>query len=336
MQTVGREIITGINLSTSRGNALRNKFPIKIKQQGENPKGLRKKDLSVIFTTSLLDIKGHTYRKLLSKQTEESWREIENVIKGEKHMELFEKENERLLAKARDELAQSFRAKLDDLKANHPAGLASDALKQKVGRFKAELYQEYCRVYGSYDESKDDVSNEANDEDWNGTSGVMHSIVPFIADVEEWNRMASESSRHLDEFLSIAVTSLVLFVLDRASDHVCDSWSPTCRGFSTLAMYFYWFVLSVMIARLLVVWRKLGVQISVNSVINLGKNMMSDLHTCYRKLCEVNTHQLTEEAQRLWTELCSWAKIDKWPSLITEAFKQAWTEISALQEEKSD
>jgi hypothetical protein len=282
------------------------------------------------------EVKNHTFSKYLKTQSaelrESVWVEIETGITGDMHMGRVEIENGSLVERAKRRFEQSLVAKFNDMRETHPAGLADDALQEQVDRCKAEVYCEYCTVYGSYDQSADDVSNQPRDEDWNETHGIPSLIQPHIDSLEQWNRMARESARHLDEFLAVAVTSSVLLALDLVSDYACDWWSQTCRAFSYASWWFYMFVALNLIVHSLVICRRLGLQISLNSMVTLFKKSVSDLHTCCVALRSVNTQQLPQEAQRLGTELMSWAKIHTWPHLVIKVVREVEEEINELRQ----
>jgi len=128
---------------------------------------------------------------------------------------------------AKEQAMKSYTRKMDEAASNAPRGMDPkqfEALNRQVSQ---DIQAEFQRVtiFGS-----DDTRSQA----WTSIEENLQTL---------YKRYMEDNTRRLEKalvaFANIALLALVLFMLDRVSDWVCDWWSQTCVEVSKLMLLGY-------------------------------------------------------------------------------------------------
>lgn len=128
---------------------------------------------------------------------------------------------------AKEQAMKNFTKKMDEEASKHPRGMKPDEFDTLSRSVTKQLEDDFksVTIFGS-DETRKDTWSE---------------IVENLSNLQK--RYAEENSRRLEKalvaFANISLLGLVLFILDRLSDWVCDWWSKTCTDLSKLMLLAY-------------------------------------------------------------------------------------------------
>lgn len=128
---------------------------------------------------------------------------------------------------AKEQAMVNYTTKMDEILSKNLRGMDKDELKQLHRKSTVEIKSDYeqITIFGS-----DDTRSEA----WDSIEQNLQNI---------FKRYMEDNERRLEKalvaFANISLLGFCLFILDRASDWVCDWWSQTCADMSKLMMAAY-------------------------------------------------------------------------------------------------
>jgi len=128
---------------------------------------------------------------------------------------------------AKEQAIESYVEKMNETLKSNPSGLSEDDFEANHSKFSSTVEEEYKKVtiLGS---------DEVRDETWEAIRTSLESL---------HQRFRDENARRLEKalvvFANYALVAIVLFVLDRISDWVCDWWSQTCQDMSRVMLSIY-------------------------------------------------------------------------------------------------
>jgi len=184
---------------------------------------------------------------------------------------------------AKEKAMKSFTKVMDEEVQQHPRGMKPEEFESLSKRISRQVEDDFksVTIFGSDDTRK----------------ATWQEICGHLDDLQK--RYSEENSRRLEKalvgFANFCLLGLVLFLLDRISDWVCDWWSQTCTDVSKLMMGVYVVIFGYVAVNAYLALKDQGRVAAAMAGGELWKEMVRLLGLYWEMVQEMNFKELLEK-----------------------------------------